>query len=363
MKSVGMITIYRKNYGAFLQAYALQQTLKKLGCKPEIIRYDYYIDHTILGLSLATKPSLKKILKYVAVETLNYFPHRERQKVFDASVAANFDESKQYYKTYAELEKDPPEYDVYLTGSDQVFNPLLSPQARGARLLCFPKRGIKASYAASAGSNEIPEAYRDIYAKALHSFACVSVREAGLAEFMESALGIHALCHIDPVFLLTAEEWSGFARPVDGLPEKYILYYRVLPQAELNKTAQALSEKTGLPIFVADGHDVFPDQVKRTGFLSPEQWVYALSHAAYVVTNSFHGTAFSVNFNQKAAILIPPKGGTRVSDLMNLCGIEGADSGRCIVEDPADYQHANIYLQEARDQGISYLRRILETAG
>lgn len=357
---VGMITIYRKNYGAFLQCYALQQALIKTGCEPEIIRYDYYKDHTCFGVAMASKPSLRTLLKAAIVEIVRFFPHRKRLQVFDSSVALHIRESDQYYRTYSDLANNPPEYDVYLTGSDQVFNPKLSPQSSPARRLEFVKKGVKASYAASSGTNEIDARYKKEFMQALSTFKGISVREEGLAQYIKKEYELDAFVHIDPVFLLNKEEWSHFSQSIDYLKGEYIFYYRVLPQRELNETAAKLSEMTGLPIFVADGHDKFKHQIRRKGFLSPEQWVYAINNAAYVVTNSFHGAAFATNLGKRACLLIPPKGGERVTTLLKNCKLDFMICNPLYMLENVffDYTDANLYLRRECEKSMRYLSEI-----
>lgn len=356
-----MITIYRKNYGAFLQAYALQRSLIKAGGQPEIIRYDYYRDNTFLGYPKVALPSLKVLLKKALVDTVRYIPHKKRQKVFDKSVAANIKESNVYYESYKMMVENPPQYDVYITGSDQVFNPLNnSVQALPARLLCFVKSGTKCSYAASAGSDKIPKKYAKLFKEALNSFKKVSVREEGLKEFLKTSYGIDAERHIDPVFLLNKEEWSEFSKPIEGLPKEYIFYYRVLPQKTLGEFTANFSKETGLPIFVADGHDKFRNQIKRMSYLSPEQWVYALGHASYVITNSFHGASFAINLEKKATLLVPPKGGERVTDLLKKCNMEFMLNNPSFMHDNKDYNYdsARVYIEGERSRSMRYLSDI-----
>ena len=359
-KRVGVITIYRKNYGAFLQAYALQKALEKVGAEAELIRYDYYKDGTIFGLSKMAKPSLFQILKAAAVQILRYYPHKVRQKRFDECITNHLRESRQYYQSYKELEKNPPLYDIYITGSDQVFNPNLSLQTMPARILRFVKQGVKASYAASSGSSGFHEKYKDEYITALRTFDKVSVREEGLYNYLKGYLADNLYIHIDPVFLLNKDEWNYFSRNINLLKGKYIFYYRVLPQKELNEAAQIISDKLGLPIFVADGHDKFENQMKRSGFLSPEEWVSALANSAYVVTNSFHGAAFSINLNKKTSILIPPKGGERVLNLLKKCDMTKMIDNPLwmIEEDNLSYAVANQYVCKERTRSMDYLNSL-----
>ena len=147
-------------------------------------------------------PSLKQLIKAVAVEVARYVPHKKRQRVFDESIRHNLIESKEYYRTYKELKNSPPQYDVYLTGSDQVFNGLISPQALPARLLSFVNKGVRISYAASAGEKSFQETIEKEVVDALREFTAISVREEALKEYIQSKWKLEVEQHIDPVFLL-----------------------------------------------------------------------------------------------------------------------------------------------------------------
>ena len=360
MKKVGMITIYRKNYGAFLQAYALQCALRKAGCDPEIIQYDYYHDNTLFGVYLGQKVSVGNFIKKMCVELLCCFPHKKRQEVFDSSIKKNIAESKEHYSSYEQLCKNVPVYDIYLTGSDQVFNVNISPQALKARLLCFADTGRKASYAASAGKGSIPEDYHEIFMEALSKFTFVSVREKKLSAFIKENYGVEAVQNIDPVFLLRPDEWSKFAEDTGYLKGKYIFYYRVLPQSSLQEEAKRVSKELQLPVLVADGNDRFSNQLKHKGFLSPEQWVGYLRDAAYVVTNSFHGASFVINYEKRASILVPPQGGERLINLIEKCALNVKDiSGSTMDSDTENvYIESRRYLEKERKRAYEYLRSL-----
>lgn len=359
MKTVGMITIYRKNYGAFLQAYALQKTLIKLGFSPEIIRYDYYKDHSILGVSLKSKSSVLRVLKSILVEIIRYIPHKKKQAVFNESVENNLIESQGYYKSYAKLKKNPPRYDVFLTGSDQVFNGMLAPQALPARLLAFVKHGKKASYAASAGGSDFEQSSRDYIVSNLRSFDNVSVREESLAQTLVDKYQIGSCCNIDPVFLLDKDEWGRFSKKIDALNGKYIFFYRVLPQPELLDIAERVSKEYNIPIFVADGHAQFSKQITYKGILSPEQWVYAINNAEIVVTNSFHGTAFAINLKKNAYVTIPPKGGERVRSLLRKCSLLIDRNGEVKSSNCSKvYESSECYIESEKKHSFDFLKTI-----
>lgn len=359
MKTVGMITIYRKNYGAFLQAFALQKTLIKLGFSPEIIRYDYYKDHSVLGVSLMSKCSFVQILKAIFVEIVRFIPHRKRMLVFEKSVRNNILESKEYYRTYESLKKSPPQYDVFLTGGDQVFNATLSPQALPARVLSFVKKGRKASYSASAGGPDFEPSNRDFIISNLKLFDKVSVREESLAQNLRNRYKIDSSSNIDPVFLLDKEEWGSFSKKVSNLVGKYLFFYSVLPQPELANLAEKISEEYDIPIFTADGRIRFKNQIKTDGILSPEQWVYAINNAEIVVTNSFHGIAFAVNLKKKAYVMIPPKRGERILNLLKKSGLLIDENAEVKSFDSENlYGVSESYIESEKKRSFDFLNSI-----
>lgn len=357
-KTVGMITIYRKNYGAFLQAYALQQLLLSCGYEPEIIRYDYYKDKSVLGIPLANVKHPIRFAKQIAVEMLRYDSHKRKVKIFENSIQKHIRESKAYYSSYRQLEKNPPSYDLYLTGSDQVFNPALSPQALKARLLGFVKHGIRASYAASSGSNILSQKYMDLFVQNLRRFDGISVREEGLASFIQNILPVKTECHLDPTLVLDREDWKKFGQvPAAFCETKYILYYKVTNQQKLHDEAARLSKELGLPVLVADGTEKFENMLALDRILSPEEWVGLIDHAEYVVTNSFHGTAFAIKLNKRLRVVLPEAGKVRLETILEACGLMQLTDPQYIVDAGLEevYSKANDFFAMEKQRSVAYL--------
>ena len=162
--------------------------------------------------------------------------------------------------------------------------------------------------------------------------------------------------HIDPTLLLSAEEWLSFSCsqfPRNG----YILYYRISKQKQVYDAALRLSKETGLPVLVADGKDSFPTELKKSGILSPEEWVGAFVNAAYVVTNSFHGTAFSINFHKKALVVLPPKNQERIENLLLNCKLNRLLDPTPISDEEAAtmFEEADSFFDKERERAKEYL--------
>lgn len=352
---IGVITFYRDNYGAFLQAYALQRALFKLGYYPELINYNDYFDNAILGIPLALIVENPKLFfKRLVVEVLLYLPHKEKRKVFRDCISKYLIESSAVYKTSKDLYKNPPKYDIYLSGSDQVFNPSLQSQSFSSRLLSFTK-GCKVTYAASVGNidNIIK---KEGFVNQLSEFKKLSVREDELRDYILSK-GLEVKTHIDPTFLLSFEDWSKIAIKPADIKTPYIFYYRVLPQEKLEVEASKISEILNLPIYTGDGRTKFKNQIKRNRTLTPMEWVGALLNAEYVVTNSFHGCAFSINLRKKALIVLPPKGKDRILNIINKTKTERLINREIIsdIELKDIYKHSENYVCNERLEATNYL--------
>lgn len=361
MSSIGVITMYRRNYGAFLQAYALQKALIKCGYTAELIRYDYYRDKSILEVPLS---ELKKPLlfsKKILVALYRSKSRKDRRKVFDESIRKHLKESKEYYRSYNKLTASPPDYDIYLTGSDQVFNPLLTPHAYRSRLLCFTDKK-KVSYAASAGSAKLNEQELDFLICELKKFTSISVRERKLENVICNRLNTSVETHIDPTLLLSADEWKQFASfPADLIPQKsqYIFFYQVGDDNGLQQAAEELSNDTGLPIFAADRYPNFKNVIERNRVLSPEEWVGALLKADFVVTNSFHGTVFSIIFHRKTHIVFPTHNYERIAELLRNTNLMNLTNGNIEYSDNL-FANADYYINIERDKSMDYLQGIGE---
>ena len=358
-RTVGVMTMYRDNYGAFLQAYALQKTLNSLEYDAELIHYDNRREKTILGIPLADCKKTRYFIKRLLVEVVMHKKHMRRSEIFRESIEKNLIVSKKEYHSNAALESDPPQYDIYLSGSDQVFNPNLEPQSFEARMLSFTN-GYKVSYAASAGNIDGIGDKKEPLLDRLRSFQKISVREEETRKYLEQHLGSAVSRNIDPTLLLGAHEWRQFGKKPEYLKGKYIFYYRVLVQPELHDIAEAISKELGIPVFAADGNAKFSNQVQRQEFLSPEEWVGALADAEYVVTNSFHGVAFSINLKRKVRVVLPPSNTTRIRDMIQKSGLERLYEDRILQDDELKplYGASEDFLLAERTRALSYLENL-----
>lgn len=258
------------------------------------------------------------------------------------------------------------EYSLFITGSDQVWNYKLT-QSDGAFFLDFVKAGNKKfSYAASFGIDEIPEDKNDMYRKYLKDFNLISVREVTGAKLVEKLTGAAVFVDLDPVFLLSITEWqelcSGF---VAG---KYILVYTVGSPVHSYQYAQNLSRKTGLKIINVKYRMSLRNQMENIGrclyTVGPAEFVNLIGNAEYVVTNSFHATAFSIIFNKKFYVEVPAGLGSRITDLLSDLELgDRAFMKPALTEDnPIEWATINARLHQRREESLQHLHQIVEAA-
>ena len=186
------------------------------------------------------------------------------------------------------------------------------------------------AYAASIGNDKVSEAEKNVYKDVVSKMNSIGVREVKAKEILIDA-GVKNEIEVvlDPTLLIPCSEWRHHEKEITGLPLKYVLVYSLLGYEETYRTAEIISKEKGLPIIEILGRNIdWLDTHKHTKIATagPREFIYAIDKASYVVTDSFHGTAFSIIFSKKF-LVIPHK--TRGSRMIEL--LEKFDLQRCII--------------------------------
>ncbi|MBQ7031837.1 MAG: polysaccharide pyruvyl transferase family protein [Bacilli bacterium] len=291
-KEIGILTFHAsQNYGAVLQAYALN---KKLGSKCEIINYyskpvyDYYSPFSVKkygGLSL------KNILKTIYKLPYNLI----RLFVFNDFRYKYLPSSERIYNK-RELENYSNNYKCLVTGSDQVWNSDITKEDCDIYYLNFQTEAKKYSYAASIGKNSININEEKILKKISQEYHSITVREERLQTIL-SDLKIKSEVVVDPTLLLTKNEWEEIASK-NEISKDYIFVYALEETKEFINVVNAASNKYNLPIVHLGNKKLFENVLLNNYKASPNEFITLLKNAKYVVTNSFHGTVFSIIFNK-----------------------------------------------------------------
>jgi len=272
--------------GAVLQAYALCRTLRGMEHDVSLVQYPA-TNSSKQRLQLNSR-SVYAMLTRVA----------KRRKGYATFVSEYCPQTMLAYETFADLSRNPPEADAYICGSDQIWNPKLTGGEPGpAYFLAYGDPSIRRiSYAASFGGATLSVDHRRGIEGYLEIFDHLSVREEGGKQLVKELAGRDAEVVLDPTLLM--DDWSSIAQPLRK-PNSYVLLYQLQKSPEVYAAATAVSRKLGKPLLHMDASLAFwtrPGKCVRP--VSPREWIGLFQNAAAVVTNSFHGTVFSIMFQR-----------------------------------------------------------------
>jgi exopolysaccharide biosynthesis predicted pyruvyltransferase EpsI len=221
-----------------------------------------------------------------------------------------------------ELANIESKYDFFICGSDQIWNGSIS-NLDPAYFLNFVKNSEKKkSYAASFGFEKVPKEMEEEYKTLLSNFSSINMREASGVKIVSSLLGESSQIVLDPTMLLDVEEWNDVAEEKTR-NNKYILIYQVGMSSFLLKKAKEIARLTGLRVLTVP----FPiGGLIKTGInmsAGPQKWIGLIKNAELVITDSFHGSAFSIMYNKRFFVCLS-EGSTRIRNLLNTFNLNSA---------------------------------------
>lgn len=372
MKSIGIITIHKiNNYGSVLQAYALQKVCEDLGYKVEIIDYDFpnnfHRNNKYANISDA-QPNEPKLIKALFAKSLI-----KQHKGISSFVKRYQNLSDKKYHQVEDFTANPPSYDVYITGSDQLWSPRHCNGDPAFMLYFAPDNALKISYAASIGSNAIPEELKKAYIELLSRYKHISVRENTGADVIRSLIGRDATVVLDPTLLLNREEWNKIATPKRLVKKKYILCYflnytfNAFPYVdELARDMQKQTEYEIVRVARPPHKLSFINTTYQIG-ASPEEFLALVRDAEIVLTTSFHGTAFAVNYGKPVFTVVQDRNASdsRQVSLMHNLGLDKQvlsikDKFPMASETHYDVDNEQMVLNKLRLDSKRYLEKTLK---
>ncbi|MBM6653730.1 polysaccharide pyruvyl transferase family protein [Bacteroides mediterraneensis] len=356
MKRIGIITIHSDlNYGAALQAYALNEFLRNRGYQAEIINY----------IKIPNHPRKYPFPINIAYWIMNRPRFTRYRKFLKESI------SKKSWHSVNELMNNFNEpYDILISGSDQVWNPTcggLINKLNPCYYLAFAdQRYKKIAYASSLGSYRFNKEEIKYVKKWLEEYSHLSTREQAGKEHLESFLDRKIKVVLDPTLLLNREEWLKVSKYVKKMRnEKYVLVYYIDEIAECVEYARKIANKYSWKVaMMTNTAKKFPGVDINIPFCGPAEFLWLFDNAQYIVTNSFHGTAFSVNFNKNFISVIKRNSPQRAQTLLNNVGL----SNRLLtdinqiekLEENIDWSTVNKKLNLLRSDSIEYLINAIE---
>ena len=368
-KKVELVTLHRvKNYGSVLQAYATQEIVKSLGYDIEIINY-YPERYTKVGMLKRVKNQNKYLKKSMILRTIARLfilpSYIVRFKTFDNFVKKYLNVTDKVYKTIDDVNDNIPYGDIYMTGSDQVWNYGWNGMYDRVLFLDFKNinEKLKIAYAASFGKSKLDDFEIDTTRDLLKKYDFISLREQSGVNICND-LGIKNTINVlDPTLLLNSDDWNKISsNKFDN--EKYILVYNLNRNNKIDNYAKNLSQKTGLKIKYLSYqlHDFYKEGKM---YCNPkvEDFLGLIKNATYIISDSFHATAFSLNFNKQFVIIYPGKYSTRLQNILKLLGLEDRvakdENDLDIVKHDIDYKNVNKLLNEERKKSIEWLKEKL----
>lgn len=381
IKTVGVITIYNvNNYGAELQAYATQKVLQLMGYDAELINYPFYKNSRHIPTD-ASKPvfpmPFKKKLEewaYPKVANLKLFVQHtisEEKRLTNFARFHNwYTKFSPEYRTIEALFSAEKKYDAYIVGSDQVWNPGVYSSLDPYFLKFAPKDRKRISYASSFGVSSFPNYTKEYYKEALSGLDYISVREENAVQIVKDLSGREAQWVLDPTLLLNVPEWMDVANPIADLPEKFVLLYELTPCSYLKELSLKIANEKGIKVvrITKDAALIEKDgSIFNATNAGPSEFLWMFDLADFVVTNSFHGTAFSINFNKDFYVVTPArmKNNSRQQSILRLFNL----SERIIKEGEAlpdknqwkvDFEPVNSILEREREKSKEYLKNAID---
>jgi hypothetical protein len=371
MKRIGIITFHESiNYGAILQTYALQKYLKGLGYCTEVINYRN------------SQRTIKNIKYYRKI--IHYFWHklfkillvgRTRQLKTIKFIKDNIKLSKNTYYSAAQLFENPPIYDAYITGSDQVWNPKNTGADSSYFLDFAPSAKIKISYAPSFGVSILEDTYKGKYRNWLGLIDKLSVREEEGRKIIKEIANREAIVTLDPTFLLSKSQWGSIAVSCK-CKKNYVLCYYMPGDKEVNNfisiIAKIIASYNNWDI-VSIGQKEYMKLVpgnKKIFDAGPSEFIGLFKNASFILTNSFHGTAFSIIFNKPFYVPINTKLSSekilssRISSLLKKLKLEDrllSKDNKIKIKDikDIDYHEANRLLSYEIEKSKMFLKNAL----
>lgn len=341
---VSIITYHDEdNYGATLQAYATYRAVKELGYTPEII--NLHMGHHE-GLFSKIIFSLKR-----------YRFNRFREKFFVNKT--------RLYKSLEELQQNPPKSDVYLVGSDQTWNPVISKEYALAYFLDFGGEEVKRiSYASSFGTstwNDSAFAKKEHVKRLLSRFSTRLIREDKGVEICKNEFGLDATQVVDPVLLFPSyPEITGSIKQSDG-----IVVYKIVNDAEFYRRAVTLGKNLSCGVRsigslrqLKNIKTAYPERI--------EKWITNIASAKYVFTDSFHGTVLSLLYHRQFVVYAGDKSKlSRITSILKMVGLENRlftsedsiEEIQRVLTTPIDYSKIDRILNMQRANSIDCLRK------
>lgn len=364
---IGIVTCHTpQNYGAMLQAYGLQKYLEGKNIYSEIIDYAPLIFFEELSLFFIGNKDIKSnFVKRIAYIFLKLPSRIKRRTNFNKFKKAYLNISNKRYLSYEELKSNPPIYDQYICGSDQIWN------TKGIRgwdptfyLQFVPQIEKRNSYAASMSiDSPVNDQVKSIVFPMVSEINRISMREINVIKDIQTYIKKKIDYVLDPVYLLPEHMWKNLALAAPCETKDYILVYPMGNSEHVLQNAKILSKHTGLPIYCITASTKKLKDIKKTFDCSVPKFVRLFLDAKYVITNSFHGTSFSIIFRKNFWSCEIENNNHRITSILSQLGLQNRylskHNSLDICDLTADFSDAEIRLNKLIEKSKLFIESII----
>ena len=370
---IAIITFHASdNCGSQLQTYALSKVIKEhFGVTPDVIdfsnRHQQEVYATFRKIH-RVKDLVRNLYRLLFLNLLKPY-----HKSFRDFISNYVNLTNVRYSLPEELKTLDGKYDVYIAGSDQVWN-TKAYDFDDSYFFDFVTKGRKIAYATSLGATNIIESSRDKikYTKLVNDFSMLSVREKNAQLLLQTITDKPVELLLDPTLLLPKSDWEALAGDEPLIKGKYIFYYAFTYADNPNRIVKKLSEKYNMPVYIVDANAwamrrMFMDGFKLAPQFGPKAFLNLIKYSELVLTTSFHGTALSVAMEKRFWFIKTPMlnpRDDRAITLLNQLGLfdrlQGADY--LLSHDVFMPLEKTVYINELKQKSISYLTHALEVS-
>lgn len=368
---IGIITYHHyDNYGTMLQALALQKAIEKLGCECEIIDYHQSVKPkgiNLIKMRFQMIPTyIRNFKKYYVVKKSSVYSS-ERHTDFEEFYKEYLKVSNESYSSFEDLLNNPPKYDFYVVGSDQTWNPNVGANRSPFYLKFVKDSSKKGSYAPSVGLSALSSKHYNELKEGLKDFKWLSCREKTGAELLKKVTGKDIPTVLDPTLLLKDTEWNKY-EVSEVIRKPYILMYFLGERKDCREYVTELSKKYNLEIVTLPHNYVDLNKIDgNSKFIGPGKFLNLIKNAELICTDSFHGTAFSINYKKPFYSFCKRKekesnsDNSRIPNLLEALGLEDRLISDSVLKDnyDIDYSLAEIKLNDLRNRSLDYLSNML----
>ena len=353
LRTATVTWITYRNFGTYLQAYALQQAMKSLGYENRILDDRRFVLSNPLRAFLGRWKRRLLGQPTAPVNIAAYRDFRERYLQVD-----------ERWTDYADLNL---RYDLFLCGSDQIWSPYF--KVNPYYYLGFTDKP-KVAYAPSTGTGRLPDSYRRETKPLLDRFSAIAVREASAARAMSDYVDKEVRTVADPTLLLTAAEWEQVAAPVENAETPYLLCYFLSPNAWYMDYARTEARRLGMPLKVFYNRSEYRGYGDERLSVGPGEFLTYIRQATKVFTDSFHASIFSLLFHKDFVTFKRFEDGgerdqnARIADLFSRLGLSARFIGRDRLAEASglpmpDYAVVDERLSSLREESKGYLSEAL----